>query len=258
MEQGVVLTGGGSLLHGLDARLQHETGMPITVARDPLNLRGIGSGQWPRGVRGLEAGLDHLVFSLIGRLSRTRGPATLSRRTLVTIAVLVLVSVTPHHSSTNVAGTHHITSGLKSVAHDVFLSADDRGDDILRPIGDFFAGSSTTAPLQSENQQLQATIGRLRLQANQTAALRLAGARARLTRASPYRRFHCRRSPAQMTQFDLSNFDADITSTRVGARGCSWACPWSGAGGLVGQVVQASHGTAIVQPDHRTAAPRSG
>src|SRR6202034_4689414 len=27
MEQGVVLTGGGSLLHGLDARLQHETGM---------------------------------------------------------------------------------------------------------------------------------------------------------------------------------------------------------------------------------------
>jgi rod shape-determining protein MreB len=45
MEQGVVLTGGGSLLHGLDARLEHETGMPIVVARDPLNCVAIGSGQ---------------------------------------------------------------------------------------------------------------------------------------------------------------------------------------------------------------------
>jgi rod shape-determining protein MreB and related proteins len=45
MEQGIVLTGGGALLHGLDARLQDETGMPIIVARDPLNCVAIGSGQ---------------------------------------------------------------------------------------------------------------------------------------------------------------------------------------------------------------------
>jgi rod shape-determining protein MreB len=45
MEQGIVLTGGGALLHGLEARLQHETGMPIVVARDPLNCVAIGSGQ---------------------------------------------------------------------------------------------------------------------------------------------------------------------------------------------------------------------
>ncbi len=45
MEQGIVLTGGGSLLHGLDSRLQDETGMPIVVARDPLNCVAIGSGQ---------------------------------------------------------------------------------------------------------------------------------------------------------------------------------------------------------------------
>ncbi|MDE3087660.1 MAG: rod shape-determining protein, partial [Acidobacteriota bacterium] len=45
MEQGIVLTGGGALLHGLDARLQDETGMPIVVARDPLNCVAIGSGQ---------------------------------------------------------------------------------------------------------------------------------------------------------------------------------------------------------------------
>ena len=45
MEQGIVLTGGGALLHGLESRLQHETGMPIVVARDPLNCVAIGSGQ---------------------------------------------------------------------------------------------------------------------------------------------------------------------------------------------------------------------
>jgi rod shape-determining protein MreB len=33
------------MLHGLEARLQHETGMHIVVARDPLNCVAIGSGQ---------------------------------------------------------------------------------------------------------------------------------------------------------------------------------------------------------------------
>ncbi len=45
MEQGIVLSGGGALLHGLDARLQHETGMPIVIAPDPLHAVAIGSGQ---------------------------------------------------------------------------------------------------------------------------------------------------------------------------------------------------------------------
>jgi rod shape-determining protein MreB len=45
MEQGIVITGGGAMLHGLDTRLQSETGMPIVVAQDPLNSVAIGSGQ---------------------------------------------------------------------------------------------------------------------------------------------------------------------------------------------------------------------
>ncbi len=45
MEQGIVLTGGGALLHGLDAHLQDETGMPMVVARDPLTCVAVGSGQ---------------------------------------------------------------------------------------------------------------------------------------------------------------------------------------------------------------------
>ena len=45
MEQGIVLTGGGALLHGIDARLQAETGMPIILAKNPLHSVAIGSGQ---------------------------------------------------------------------------------------------------------------------------------------------------------------------------------------------------------------------
>src|SRR5580700_460516 len=44
MTQGIVLTGGGALLHGLDVRLQAETNMPIVVAPDPLNCVALGSG----------------------------------------------------------------------------------------------------------------------------------------------------------------------------------------------------------------------
>jgi rod shape-determining protein MreB len=45
MEQGITITGGGALLAGLDRRLQHETGMPIRVANDPLYSVVIGSGR---------------------------------------------------------------------------------------------------------------------------------------------------------------------------------------------------------------------
>jgi rod shape-determining protein MreB len=45
MEQGIVLTGGGALLKGLDERLKHETGMPVFVAKDPLYCVVLGSGR---------------------------------------------------------------------------------------------------------------------------------------------------------------------------------------------------------------------
>jgi rod shape-determining protein MreB len=44
MDRGVVLTGGGALLRGLDERLRRDTGVPIIVADDPLTsvVRGAG------------------------------------------------------------------------------------------------------------------------------------------------------------------------------------------------------------------------
>jgi rod shape-determining protein MreB len=45
MEQGIMLTGGGALLAGIDRRLAHETEMPINIAHNPLYSVVIGSGR---------------------------------------------------------------------------------------------------------------------------------------------------------------------------------------------------------------------
>jgi len=45
MDRGIVLTGGGALLRGLDERLRHETGMPIHITDRPLDSVAMGSGK---------------------------------------------------------------------------------------------------------------------------------------------------------------------------------------------------------------------
>ncbi|WP_260483874.1 rod shape-determining protein [Sphingomicrobium flavum] len=44
-DQGIVLTGGGALLSGLDEALRDETGLPVTVAEDPLSCVAMGTGR---------------------------------------------------------------------------------------------------------------------------------------------------------------------------------------------------------------------
>ncbi len=45
MDKGIMLTGGGALLRGIDERLKHETGMPVKIADKPLSSVAIGSGK---------------------------------------------------------------------------------------------------------------------------------------------------------------------------------------------------------------------
>lgn len=45
VDRGIILTGGGALLHGLDKLLREETCLPITVVEDPLSTVVLGTGK---------------------------------------------------------------------------------------------------------------------------------------------------------------------------------------------------------------------
>jgi len=44
-DRGILLTGGGALLTNLDRRIRDETGLPVSVADDPLCSVGLGVGK---------------------------------------------------------------------------------------------------------------------------------------------------------------------------------------------------------------------
>lgn len=45
VDKGIILTGGGALLRGIDLRLREETGVPVTLAEDPLTSVVMGVGK---------------------------------------------------------------------------------------------------------------------------------------------------------------------------------------------------------------------
>lgn len=51
-ERGIVLTGGGSLLSGLDALIEEKTGINTVIADNPLTAVAIGTGKFIEGVKG--------------------------------------------------------------------------------------------------------------------------------------------------------------------------------------------------------------
>ncbi|CAA9310120.1 MAG: Rod shape-determining protein MreB [uncultured Frankineae bacterium] len=55
MDRGIVLTGGGALLQGLDERLRHETAMPVHIADDPLDSVAVGAGRCVEEFEALQA-----------------------------------------------------------------------------------------------------------------------------------------------------------------------------------------------------------
>ena len=45
VDRGIVLAGGGGLLRGLDIKIREETGLPVTLAEDPLSSVVLGAGK---------------------------------------------------------------------------------------------------------------------------------------------------------------------------------------------------------------------
>ena len=70
MDRGIVLTGGGALLRGLDERLRHETGMPVHVADDPLVSVALGAGKCVEEFEALQQVLVSERAAVLMRLDR--------------------------------------------------------------------------------------------------------------------------------------------------------------------------------------------
>jgi len=48
-EKGIIMTGGGSMMYGLDIRLSRETGLPVSLADDPISCVVLGTGKLLNG-----------------------------------------------------------------------------------------------------------------------------------------------------------------------------------------------------------------
>jgi rod shape-determining protein MreC len=170
-----------------------------------------------------------------------------SRRSRRTLTVIVLVVVSLSLISLDLNGrTHSLTSGLKSVANSIYAPLRQGVGDIIDPIGSFFAGAFNYSAVQSDNAQLQKTIGELRAaeaergfenqQARQLTALQNLPFLQSLNVVT-----------AQTIDEYSSNFTATITLDKGRADGVDVGFPVVGAGGLVGQVIQSFHHTSVIR-----------
>jgi rod shape-determining protein MreC len=163
----------------------------------------------------------------------------------LTVVVLVVLSLSIISLDLN-GRTHGITSGVKSVANSVFSPLRGAVNDVLDPIGDFFAGAVHYGALQSENQKLQATIGRLRQEQAQKGFEKNQLRNVMALQNLPFLD-GLTKVTAQTQEIYTSNFTMTITIDKGRADGVDVAMPVVGAGGLVGQVIQSFHHTAVVQ-----------
>ncbi|MGP0031883.1 MAG: rod shape-determining protein MreC [Acidimicrobiales bacterium] len=161
------------------------------------------------------------------------------------MVVLIVASLTIISVDLN-GRTHSLTSGVKSVANGIFSPIRGGVVDILSPIGDFFAGSLHYGSLQTENEKLQATIGQLRMEQSEKG---YESTQLRDLMALENLPFLPSLSTvtAQSVDQNSSNFTSTITIDKGRGSGVLVGMPVVGSGGLLGQVIQSFHSTAVVQ-----------
>lgn len=168
-----------------------------------------------------------------------------SRRPRTTLLLLLLASVTIITLDAR-SGFHVITSGVKSVTADAFAPVRSGVNDIIDPIGSFLAGSVHYGAVVQQNQRLQQENEQLK---QQSASQQDIVQSAKQLNALLNLQFlpNLQTVPAEVTNYGTSDFAATIGISVGRDDGVQLNMPVVGAGGMVGQVVQANHHTATVR-----------
>lgn len=171
-----------------------------------------------------------------------------SRRTLTTLLVLVLLSVTII-TLDETGRARFFTSGVKSLASDVYSPLRRGVNGVLDPIGRFFAGAVDYGSLERENQKLQNQI--LALEHEQSTDAAAERQLTELQRLLATNKLPSLASlsvvPAEVTAQNVSDFAATVNIDKGGDQGIRLGEPVVGPGGLVGQIVTVRHQTATVR-----------
>ena len=167
-----------------------------------------------------------------------------SRRSLTTFAVLILAAISL--LALSVGTSTGVTSSLRSVGSTVLSPVVDVVDAVTRPIGNFLSGALNYGSVTAENAKLRAIISRIdqqrlteqyeRKQLAQIASLQNLG----FVGVTPV-------VTAQTINLSVSNFAASIQINKGTGSGVAVGMPVVGSGGLVGQVVIVTRGTATIR-----------
>ena len=90
IDRGMVLTGGGALLRGIDQYLTRETGIPAFLADDPVGATALGASRALERLSALQKSVPDLIQSnLCPESSHTKGVCPCPKPPLVLLPLLV-------------------------------------------------------------------------------------------------------------------------------------------------------------------------
>ena len=163
----------------------------------------------------------------------------------LTLVILLLASITIvtldyRGNAKNVLGS--VRSGAASLVSPVQRVV----ADVLHPVGNIFAGSTNYGRVLNDNQRLLAEVGRLRLQLLEESA---AGQQLQQVLSDEHLPFAAGIPEVlgEVIAGAASNFDLTVEIDRGTANGVGPGMPVVSGAGLIGTVISASSGTAIVQ-----------
>ncbi len=167
-----------------------------------------------------------------------------TRRSLTTFVVLLVISI--GLLAFDGQASSSVSSGIKSVGSTILSPVVGVVDAITRPIGNFFAGAINYGSVEAENARLRALVGQLEIQDGTAAANRRQLAELMALKDLPFLGSLTSVTCAT-TSINVSNFAATIQIDKGSSSGIATGMPVVGSGGLVGQVVDTTAGSATVR-----------